>query len=113
MSGAMNPIIVELCGVIESLVAEQCDYMRINKLGDPEQQHSIKRARAALSAVWDCGARKQSLPEPADCDWPVCGCDPYANKVMEALEECGSGGTYDEGTRRAFEGLIEDGGHMS
>jgi hypothetical protein len=35
----------------------------------------------------DCAARKQSLPEPADCNWPVCGCDPYAVKVIDALEE--------------------------
>jgi len=40
-------------------------------------------------APWKCLARKQTLPEPADCNWPVCGCDPAANKVLEALEESG------------------------
>ena len=25
--------------------------------------------------------------DPQDCDWPVCGCDPHANKVIEALDE--------------------------
>lgn len=26
---------------------------------------------------------------PADCDWPFCGCDPTATKVLEAIEESG------------------------
>lgn len=38
---------------------------------------------------WECAARKSVLPEPADCDWPICGCDPYADKVIAALEEAG------------------------
>lgn len=36
---------------------------------------------------WSCAALRQSLPEPADCNWPLCDCDPYAAKVVEALEE--------------------------
>lgn len=39
--------------------------------------------------AFKCAARRQSLPEPADCNWPMCGCDPYADKVMEALDEHG------------------------
>lgn len=27
--------------------------------------------------------------EPQDCDWPFCGCDPYADKVIAAIEESG------------------------
>lgn len=41
---------------------------------------------------WTCAARKQGTVfgnDPADCDWPMCGCDPYANKVVEALQESG------------------------
>jgi hypothetical protein len=30
------------------IVEEKCDYMRINNLGDPETQHTVKAARAAL-----------------------------------------------------------------
>lgn len=30
------------------IVDETCEYAIINKLGDPEQQHSIKLARSAL-----------------------------------------------------------------
>lgn len=53
----------------------------------------LEKFEAALSAspveTWKCAARKQSLPEPADCGWPTCGCDPYADKVIAALEEQG------------------------
>lgn len=41
---------------------------------------------------WTCAARKQGTAggnDPADCDWPACGCDPYANKVIDALYESG------------------------
>jgi hypothetical protein len=27
--------------------------------------------------------------DPQDCDWPCCGCDPYADKVVAALLEAG------------------------
>jgi len=33
---------------LKLMVDEKCDYMKINNLGDPEQQHTIKTARAAL-----------------------------------------------------------------
>ena len=59
-------------------------------------------ARAALSpqiasagggdpaqASWQCMGRKQSLPEPGECNWPDCGCDPYATEVIESLVEQG------------------------
>lgn len=39
-----------------------------------------------------CAARRQALPEPADCNWPDCGCDPHATKVIEALLEQGWSG---------------------
>jgi hypothetical protein len=42
--------------------------------------------------MMDCAARKQGTAGgnyPADCDWPHCGCDPHADKVMAALQEEG------------------------
>jgi hypothetical protein len=27
--------------------------------------------------------------DPQDCNWPTCGCDQYASKVIEALQESG------------------------
>lgn len=53
------------------------------------EQEAADRA-AANRPSWSCAARKQALPEPGECDWPVCGCDPYANKVIAALEESGA-----------------------
>jgi hypothetical protein len=45
-----------------------------------------------LQTAWQCTARKQGTPggnDPADCDWPGCGCDPAANKILEAIDEAG------------------------
>lgn len=41
--------------------------------------------------AWECLGRKQSLPEPGECNWPDCGCDPHSTKVIEALLEQGWG----------------------
>ena len=47
-------------------------------------------AQAAESLRWKCGARQRNIgPEVQDCDWPVCGCDPYASKVLDAIAESG------------------------
>jgi hypothetical protein len=35
-----------------------------------------------------CKANPTSDP-PQDCDWPGCGCDSAANKVLEHFAECG------------------------
>jgi hypothetical protein len=37
---------------------------------------------------WQCKARRSADP-PQDCNWPHCGCDPNATKVLEALYEEG------------------------
>jgi len=39
----------ELLEALEDIVEEKADYMRRNNLGDPEKEHTIKRARAAIS----------------------------------------------------------------
>lgn len=49
----------------------------------------------------ECMGRKQSLPEPGECNWPDCGCDPHATKVIEALLEQGwTGPALSNGERR-------------
>lgn len=42
-----------------------------------------------------CASRKGNnhAGEQQDCDWPVCGCDPHAGKVIEDLLESGWMGT--------------------
>jgi hypothetical protein len=48
---AMPGLLDEVEGLraaLRAMVDEKCDYMCRNLLGDPEQQHTIKQARAAL-----------------------------------------------------------------
>jgi hypothetical protein len=47
--------------------------------------------RAAKVNPWTCKADRSGIGgnTPQDCDWPVCGCDPYADKVIAALQESG------------------------
>ena len=42
-------------------------------------------------AKYKCAARNGSVGanQPQDCNWPVCGCDPVANKVLDTLDEMG------------------------
>jgi hypothetical protein len=41
---------------------------------------------AAPHDVWRCGV---IADHSQDCDWPFCGCDPHATKVIGTLQECG------------------------
>jgi hypothetical protein len=50
---------------------------------------ALAEAKTGSSAAFSCAAKGSTLPEPQDCDWPVCGCDPYADKVIAALQERG------------------------
>jgi polyhydroxyalkanoate synthesis regulator phasin len=46
----------------------------------------------AAAATFTCAARRQGSAggnDPADCDWPTCGCDEHASKVIAALQESG------------------------
>lgn len=46
---------------------------------------------ARADEEWRCKARSCNLggSDPQDCDWPFCGCDPKADRVIEALQESG------------------------
>jgi hypothetical protein len=51
-----------------------------------------RRTIVAASSGWVCAASKQGTAggnDPADCNWPFCGCDPYADKVLAAIQESG------------------------
>lgn len=64
-------------------------------VGPGTPQGCLEQIRAAISAPegagrWQCGARQRHIgAEVQDCDWPVCGCDPYASKVLDAIAESG------------------------
>jgi hypothetical protein len=52
--------------------------------------HAIeKEVLAQREPEWKCSARTANMGanDPLDCNWPFCGCDPYAEKVLSALAE--------------------------
>ena len=44
-----------LAKALAQITEEQCDYMRINSLGDPETQHTVMASRTALEAARRAG----------------------------------------------------------
>lgn len=52
---------------------------------------SPSRATPSGTVAWKCAARRSNVgaSDPQECNWPVCGCDPYADKVIAALQEAG------------------------
>jgi hypothetical protein len=58
----------------------------------PDQQSALEQhveaAIARHAHQFTCKANKGADP-PQDCDWPVCGCDPYTDQVIAALQEAG------------------------
>jgi hypothetical protein len=61
---------------------------------DGPQREAIAAAIRVYLAIapqapsWKCKANRTAI-EPEDCNWPLCGCDPYADKVIASLEESG------------------------
>lgn len=56
---------------------------------EAQQQRFHERLRGE---PWQCAARNQGTAgghDPADCDWPFCGCDSHATRVIETLHETG------------------------
>lgn len=53
--------------------------------------HTTATTRGAETVAWKCGADRSGSGgnDPQDCGWPTCGCDPYANRVIEVLQESG------------------------
>jgi hypothetical protein len=49
---------------------------------------ALTAAPAETVGGWKCGADRYG-PDPQDCNWPYCGCDPHAERVMSDLAEHG------------------------
>lgn len=47
---ATDPATDELADTLQDMVNSEVEYMTRNHLGDPEKQHNVIRARAALAA---------------------------------------------------------------
>lgn len=39
-------------------------------------------------AKWTCKGHVSTVDGPGECDWPFCGCDPEANKLIAHFQEC-------------------------
>lgn len=52
----------------------------------------------AAQPAFKCKARSANMGanDPQECDWPMCECDPYADKVIAALQESGYGAAQGE-----------------
>ena len=48
----------------------------------------LRSTQPASGATRICKANRTADP-PQDCDWPFCGCDPVADKVIEEIQESG------------------------
>lgn len=94
----MNPQPVSLADELRKLGEQLKDSYCGHQMGHCTCQTGRNQAAKELSALlaqhavaeppWKCKANRTADP-PQDCDWPGCGCDPYANKVLEAIEESG------------------------
>lgn len=56
------------------------------------QEVALGRDSVETRAAPACAARRLNLGanDPQDCDWPFCGCDPRADRVLDAIEESGA-----------------------
>jgi hypothetical protein len=78
-----------VAAAIRALAPEAADAPRGMMISDSRKQEKHEQLMATHPApVWKCKAQPTADP-PQDCDWPTCGCDPYADKVVEALQESG------------------------
>lgn len=78
-----------LTALLEAVKAEPAMNKGREHIGLGIQVNDALQAARSMPSAWDCIGRKQSLPERGECCWPVCGCDPQANAVIDALEESG------------------------
>lgn len=50
------------------------------------REHYLWLAERVEATTWTCKAQR-TADLPQDCDWPFCGCDPYAERVLSELVE--------------------------
>jgi len=56
--------------------------------------------------LFECKARAGKTDPPQDCDWPFCGCDPKAERVLEAIRESGLKLVREQPTQERREGKV-------
>jgi hypothetical protein len=73
----------------------------------------VAMSAEAFRPVRECAARRQGTVggnDPADCDWPWCGCDEHADKVLAAIQEEGKVIVSEDLLRRLvaeYDGIID------
>ncbi len=79
----------------EVLLEARLEIEREKKTPDcrTEFEHASDRSQIThllhqLNEPFICQARNQH-PDPAECDWPFCGCDEKASRVLQNLQENG------------------------
>lgn len=84
ISFLLEETVSDLDQVVRDLVSVEthCRFVHIpeckGECSKPEEQSFQCKAKPLATA-----------DPPQDCDWPLCGCDPYAEKVIAALQESG------------------------
>ncbi len=114
----INQAAVKLRGAIHAMIG-YCSSLQVGTVSqgyiERLNNHYIPQIEAAMqefsgngSAPWKCRYKNSGVGgnDPQDCEWPVCGCDPYADKVIAALDEAGAGDS-DEMAERVARAIYE------
>lgn len=83
--------------IVEGVEGAAGDFALAAQVAETKESREAHEACAArLRAVlkrepsWKCDAMGAGGPDgPQDCSWPHCGCDPHAQRVLDALTEEG------------------------
>lgn len=68
----------------------EMDKRTINQAADLIERLARSEPAVPVAEGSVCAARTSvGANDPQECDWPVCGCDPRAQKVLDALHEQG------------------------
>lgn len=71
------------------VLAKMCEASGLS-LGAAKAREMATAVDEALAGQWKCAASISiGAHDPQECDWPVCGCDPAANKVIDGLADRG------------------------
>jgi len=64
------------------------EIVKYDRLWRGWRERALRAEKRVAPEPFTCKAQRTADP-PQDCDWPTCGCDPYADKVIESLQESG------------------------
>ena len=72
---------------IKNAILASADY-RPDKISFHHWRTLIIAAQETYDRRFTChGSRPVMSNDPQECNWPICGCDQYAGKVIAALQE--------------------------